>query len=181
MNRRHFISATSLVFFIPSPLWASDNSNSALRKTHIDIVGDYPSVSHISVEALSERMNKDVILFDVREMKEFEVSHLIGANHVDPSISPEDFMTQFKSDWSEKTVVFYCSVGRRSSILAERLQSDLKANGAADVYNLEDGIFGWHNSGLPLTNEKGQTNYVHPYNVFWKRMVNRKDLARYKP
>lgn len=181
MNRRLFLSVASLTLLLPNPIWASEMNNSALQKTHLDIVSDYPSVSHISASSLAKKMDKDVILFDVREIKEFNVSRLTNASQVDPSITPEAFMTQFKSDWSGKTVVFYCSVGRRSSILAERLQSDLKSAGAEEVYNLQEGIFGWHNAALPLENDNGTTESVHPYNAFWKRMVNRKKLARYRP
>jgi rhodanese-related sulfurtransferase len=181
MNRRFFISVASLTLLLPTSLWASEISNPALHKTHANIIDDYPSVSHISAQQLSTLTKADVVLFDVREMKEFDVSHLDGAYQVSPSISAKTLMTEFDVDWSGKTVVFYCSVGRRSSILAERLQSGLKQNGAAHVYNLEEGIFGWHNLALPLTNENGATDFVHPYNAFWKRMVNRKELARYKP
>lgn len=180
MNRRFFISATSFALLLPTSVWAADTSNSALQKSHLDIVGDYPSVSHISAAQLSSQKDLEVVYLDVREMKEFEVSHLAGAYQVPPAISPKEFMSEFDLDWSGKTVVFYCSVGRRSSILAEQLQTDLKASGAKDVYNLEEGIFGWHNAALPLANEKGQTEYVHPYNAFWKRMVNRNGLTRYK-
>ncbi len=181
MNRRHFISAAFLALMLPVELWASEASNPALQKSHADIVGDYPSVSHISAAQLSSRESFDIIFLDVREMKEFEVSHLAGAYQVPPAISPKDFMREFDLDWSGKTVVFYCSVGRRSSILAEQVQADLKASGASEVYNLEEGIFGWHNADLPLANESGTTDLVHPYNAFWKRMVNRKELTKYKP
>lgn len=181
MNRRIFISTTTLALLLPTSVWANETSNPALQKSHIDIVEDHPSVSHISAAQLSNQTDLDVVFLDVREMKEFEVSHLDGAYQVPPAISPKDFMSEFDLDWSGKTVVFYCSVGRRSSILAERVQANLKANGAEQVYNLEEGIFGWHNAALPLSDESGETDLVHPYNAFWKRMVNRKALAKYKP
>jgi len=90
--------------------------------------------------------------FPVREEKEFNVSHIKGATYVDPSIKAEAFMTEFEQDWTGKTIVFYCSVGQRSSLLAARVQTALKAKGASEVVNLEKGIFGWHNQSMPLTN-----------------------------
>ena len=123
----------------------------------------------------------DIILFDVREEGEFAVSHINGAVRVDPSLDAADFMTKFKRDWTGKKVVFYCSVGQRSSMMAAATQSALKENGAAQVANLEKGVFGWHNQNLPLTNENGQTDKVHPYNAFWGRLVNRKEKTAYEP
>jgi len=51
---------------------------------------------------------------------------------------------------------------------------------SSKIYNLENGIFGWHNESRPLVVNSNATDYVHPYNFVWGRMVNRKDLKRYK-
>ena len=181
MNRRYLISGAALALLLPATVLALGKGNSALDKTHAGILKTYPSVSHISPKTLSKTTDEATVLFDVREEKEFHVSRLDKAQQVDPSISVEDFLNQFEQDWSGKTVIFYCSVGVRSSILAKRLDVALRERGAANIYNLERGIFGWHNARLKLVNDSGQTEHVHPYNAFWKRMVDRKKLARYEP
>ena len=178
-----FITSILFGFFLSSFsdfAVAEEKENKALHKAHISIVKDHRTVRHIGVKSAAELDTKDTLFFDVREKKEFDVSHIVNSEHVDPELSASDFMAQFDQDWTGKTLVFYCSVGRRSSILAEKVQAELKAAGAKEVYNLKEGIFAWHNAGFPLDNAKGPTEKVHPYNAFWGRMVNRKDLVAYK-
>jgi len=159
---------------------AEEKENKALHKAHVSVVKDYRTVRHIGVKSAAELELSDTLFFDVRDKKEFDVSHLIHSKHVDPELSASDFMAQFDQDWTGKTLVFYCSVGRRSSVLAKKVQAELKAAGAREVYNLKEGIFAWHNAGLPLENANGPTELVHPFNALWGRMINRKDLVSYR-
>jgi len=189
MQRRNFILLSTALLssfgFMPLSVSAddaakSDTQNKLLDKFHGNILKNFSGVEHLAPLQI-DALDKNVILFDVREEEEFEVSHIDGAVRVDPSLDAEEFMTRFKRDWTGKKIVFYCSVGQRSSMMAAATQSALKESGAAQVANLEKGVFGWHNQSLPLTNENGQTDKVHPYNAFWKRLVNRKDKTAYKP
>lgn len=179
---KHLVLSGLAVFAFaafPISAYGDDSENKSLTKTHAQIAENFSGITHLTPEQIIDKEN--VLFFDVREEKEFNVSHIKGATYVDPSIKAEAFMTEFEQDWTGKTIVFYCSVGQRSSLLAARVQTALKAKGASEVVNLEKGIFGWHNQSMPLTNENGQTQKVHPYNAFWKRKVNRKDLTSYKP
>jgi len=72
----------------------------------------------------------------------------------------------------------YCSVGRRSTELAERTKAQLLEKGA-DIVNLQGGIFGWHNENRPLTSAAGVTDFIHPYDEYWKRWVKRKNKLQY--
>ena len=123
----------------------------------------------------------DIVLFDVREESEYAVSHLTNAIRVDPDIGVEDFRSTFASDLVNKTVVFYCSVGRRSSELAEKVGEDLMSTGSKQVLNLEHGIFGWHNESRRLMSGEQPTDYVHPYSWRWDDLIARRSLIRYKP
>lgn len=182
MNKRNFILLSAALTLAPLSACASDSTeNKALSKTHTRIAGDFSGVHHVEAADLSPAVDDNTLLFDVREAGEYAVSHLDGAVLVDPSVSADAFISQFEQDWSGKTIIFYCSVGQRSSDLANRVQAQLKSRGAAQVSNLEKGIFGWHNQSLPLSNEKGQTDLVHPYDAYWKRLVNRKEKTAYKP
>lgn len=142
----------------------------------------YPGVDHVdSDEYLGEVANTtNLVVFDVREPEEFAVSHLEDAVQVDPEISKDAFIKQYASALNGKTVVFYCSVGRRSSLLADTVSDALIDAGSGDIFNLRHGIFGWHNEKKPLSRDKASTDYVHPYSWRWKRYLQRKDLARYK-
>ena len=70
----------------------------------------------------------------------------------------------------DRSIVVYCSVGYRSSILAEKLQD----MGFTKVYNLEGSIFKWDNEGRPLVQGKVTVRKVHPYNAHWGNLLERK-------
>lgn len=158
----------------------ANTSNKALIKTHAKLEKNYKQVSHITAQRLSEMDDDSYLVFDVREADEFAVSHLEGAIWVDPDMNPDAFYSAYGAQASGKMIVLYCSVGVRSTRLAQRLLSTQSGEDAAPIYNLENGIFGWHNESRPLSAQNGATDFVHPYNRLWGRMVNRKDLRRYE-
>lgn len=155
--------------------------NAALSAQHKKIIQDFPSVQHISNDKFSALDKDTVVIFDIREADEYAVSHVAGAVFISPNLQPETFLTEYTEKTKGKTVLFYCSVGQRSSILAQNVQDDLTAAGSGPVYNLEGGLFKWHNDKLPLvTAGAAPTAYIHPYNSFWGRMVNDNTKKRYK-
>lgn len=151
-----------------------------LSEIHADIVGDYPTVSHVTADDLTTIRAENILLLDIREPEEFAVSHLPGAVQIDLDISETALLDRI-GDIQDKEVVVYCSVGRRSSIFAERMTAALESKGATSVSNLESGVFGWHNERRVLTDAKGETDVVHPYDEVWKRYVVRAEKARYSP
>jgi len=159
----------------------ADTMNKALVKTHATLSKRYNRVSHIDAQALSEMDEDSYIIFDVREKDEFEVCHIENSIWVDPSIDASSFNAQYSDQIGDKTLVLYCSVGVRSSRLAQKLEKTRPETETSPIYNLENGVFGWHNESRPLVSETASTDYVHPYNRLWGRMVNRKDLRRYEP
>lgn len=136
---------------------------------------DYPNLDHLRPEVLASHlaMSNEVRLFDVREADEFAVSHLRNAERLSPAASPTAALRQIGADVSGRRVVFYCSVGQRSSRMADRVQDALMSSGARGVHNLRAGIFAWHNRSLPLVDALGPTRYVHPFNAAWGRLLDR--------
>jgi len=151
-----------------------------LTSVQADIVSDYKTVSQISPDAFLKLDPADTILLDIRDPEEFAVSRLPGAIWVNPSASAETALLQM-GDVRGKKIIVYCSVGRRSSIFAEREQAQLLEMGATSVANLEKGIFGWHNEERDLVDANGETDAVHPYDAVWKRYVERDEKASYTP
>lgn len=152
----------------------------ALENVRKEVRASFPSVKQLSTSTLAARLaNRDsLVLLDVREPQEYGVSHLPGAVRVDPkaegnSIAPAN-------DLTNKTLVFYCSVGVRSSKLAQKLQSELMRKGAISVFNLDGGIFAWHNEERPLENSNGATDFVHPFDRKYKKLLRRQSLARFE-
>ena len=173
------IHMKNLVFALAAiVLSACASGQDGLDALHADIASDYPSVAHVSADP--SPLSADTIFLDIREPAEFAVSHIPGAVRVPMDAAPADVIARL-GDLSGKRVVAYCSVGRRSSIFAESVQDALLGEGAASVANLEGGVFGWHAQSLPLENEKGRTDVVHPYDEIWKRYVPRQDAVSYTP
>lgn len=142
-------------------------------------------ITHIPASQLAASVagQPDLVLFDIREADEYAVSHLQDAIRLDPSISGEAFLDQYGNQILGKQVVFYCSTGRRSTNLAERVSQVLQARNSSlpEPANLQGGIFRWHNNAMPLVNGSGSTDYVHPYNWWWKRLLEHRDLTSYEP
>ncbi len=138
------------------------------------------AAKQISPDILSAKLNaqESYVVFDVREADEYAVSHLKEARWVDPDISAAQFAKQFAADLQDKTAVFYCSVGVRSSQLIERLQ---QAGSVGPMFNLTGGIFRWHGKHLSLVNEAQlPTDSIHPYNKFWGKLAPRQQGLRYQ-
>ena len=74
---------------------------------------------------------------------------------------------------SEHTVVVYCSVGYRSSQLAQ----ELRRQGFENVFNLEGSLFQWANEGRPLYRGKERAYRAHPYDEEWGQLLDKRFWA----
>ncbi len=104
------------------------------------------------------------VILDVRQAEEFAVSHLGGARRIDPAANADTVRALVATN---QPVVVYCSVGYRSSELAQRLIK----SGNTNVFNLEGSIFQWANEGRPLVNTNGSAGKVHPYSKRWGALL----------
>lgn len=153
----------------------------ALEKIQRDIEKRHPHVRHINADEFSSLNKDNVVIFDVRKEAEYNVSHLDGAIRVDPDIKPAEFIGRHGDRLEGKTAVFYCSVGRRSSLLAARVIDLVQTKHAKGSYNLEGGLFHWRNENRPLTRHGQTTTFIHPYNIYWGRLIKDKEAIRYRP
>lgn len=137
----------------------------------------FPDVRQIPPRLVAQWMagtngSGNCLLIDTREAPEFAVSHLRGARNCRSVAEVEAAVPDRNA-----RVVVYCSVGYRSSALAEKLQ---KA-GYTNVFNLEGSIFAWANEGRPVF--RGETELkparVHPYDRKWGQLL--KEELRAKP
>ena len=144
----------------------------SLETLQADLVADYPDVSHIDPDALLRLDAGTLHLIDVREINEFAVSHIAGAGRVDPNVSAVEFVARYGETLAGSTIVFYCSVGRRASHLAQRLRPSLDEAGVRHTYNLIGGVFRWHNEGRALVDSDGRpTRSVHGASIYWRGLV----------
>ena len=132
----------------------------------------FPTVRQLSVPQLvtwlGQTNRPKPLLVDVRTEAEFHTSHLPGARRLDPGAR------NLPAEWQvrpETPVVFYCSVGYRSSQQAERAAR----SGWTNTYNLEGSIFEWANAGHPVEADGKPVHRVHPYNATFGKLL-RPDL-----
>lgn len=119
----------------------------------INSFGAYHGLKNCSSEEVAELVdNEDFLILDVRQKKEYEVSHLKGALLADE--------VDFESLETDQRILVYCTVGFRSTELGTTLTN----NGFSHIYNLDGGLIGWKNQGKPVYNLKEQpTDSVHVY------------------
>jgi rhodanese-related sulfurtransferase len=179
MKLKLFIIFTAL-FVSLAFLVAQQMTLSAIEKR---IAKEHP-VPEISYQELFRLFVSDslqqYVLFDVREQDEYQKSHLRNAIWVDPDLTADKFAELFNEEFKRKNLIFYCSVGYRSSIFLERVDSLAQKNGALSLANLRGGIFRWYNENLPVYNTNGETNEVHPYNAFWGKLLVKKRTNKKK-
>jgi len=126
------------------------------------------SVPTIGVDQLKKAIDeneKNLLVLDARESKEYEISHIPGALYA----GYDNFDTNAWSNKSKNTnIVVYCSIGYRSEKVGEKL----KKMGFRNVQNLYGSIFEWVNRGYPVYDINGRiTTKVHAYNKSWSRWV----------
>ena len=121
----------------------------------------FPEVKQLSIDRLNDlyNQNSDFLLIDVRPASEFNISHLKQAINL---TTAKEISLEIKKE-NKKILVLYCSVGYRSSAIAQKLVKE----GYNNVFNLEGSIFEWVNSGNPVYRDKIRVKKVHPYNYYW--------------
>lgn len=131
----------------------------------------FPTVTRVSTDTLQSWLDEspqreNLLLFDVREPEEYAVSHLQDAR---PAPSKDEALKALQEVSSDQRIVLYCSVGYRSSELAQFLMK----KGYTAVYNLEGSIFAWANEGRPVYRGNERVKVVHPYDRIWGRLLKK--------
>ena len=134
----------------------------SLDAVQADIERALPDVPQVRADTA---LANDPLILDARTPDEFAVSHLPGAVRVDPEASAAAVLAAHP-EAAMRPVLLYCSVGWRSSVLADRLRAE-----GIDARNLKGGVFGWRNEGRPLVRDGVPTGDVHPYDEAWGRLI----------
>jgi rhodanese-related sulfurtransferase len=169
--------AAALGYKIMNPQIRNGNSAFTLAAVQTEIENRFERVDHITAAEMTAMAPAQLLIFDTRPAKEFAVSHIENALRINPDMDAAEFTQTYGAAAGGKTLIFYCSVGMRSSNLAETLTAKLPQ--AAGIYNLRGGLFGWHNEGRPLVNAAGPTESVHPYDENWEQLVTRQEKLSY--
>lgn len=141
----------------------------------------YDNISHIDHESFLQLDREKIAIFDVRQQDEFHVSHLMHAIQVEPNIGSKEFIQKFSGQIKDKHLIFYCSVGKRSSELASRLKPLLSTQNVHGIYNLKGGIFQWHNEKKLLVKNGEPTQFIHPFNSLWGLLIENRQFIKSSP
>ncbi len=172
-----FLKPSQIIFLVglcTGFVRADDAAFAKVKQTVRDKFRDVPQLSTAELAKWLHDSNREKpLLLDVRTKAEFDVSHLVGASRVDPSANLTDVLPTLPKG---RPVVTYCSVGYRSSSLAEKL---IKA-GVPNVSNLEGSIFQWANENRPIVADGQPAQRVHPYNEKFGKLLDEKKRAQLK-
>lgn len=148
-----------------------------------DIAGRFDSIEHVSPATLADwrEGGRELILLDVRSAEEYAVGRIPGAIRIPPGAAAAEVMARIDGPITGATVVAYCSVGQRSSLLATKVHQELRRAGAERIANLRGGVFAWHDQERPLVDSAGPTRWVHPYSSDWGRYLERDEATAYAP
>jgi len=170
MDRRNWYKIL-LIIFISTASFSQDEVRclDPLFQEKIDSYLSY-SVPFITVADAYHHKDKYIFL-DAREKKEFEKSHiegaqLIGYDDIDYSIldnTPKD-----------TPIIIYCSIGYRS----EKIGQQLIKKGFTNVFNLYGSIFEWVNQHHPVYDKNGLSNVIHTYNKKWSKWVTSDQIEK---
>jgi rhodanese-related sulfurtransferase len=155
----------------------AQRDDAALSAVRAAVDARYAGIAWVNVDTLARWMRaaEPPQLLDTRARAEFDVSHLPGALWVDPD-SPDLSLVDPNP---RRRVVVYCSVGWRSGRVAQLLSE----GGRPEVYNLQEGLFGWANSGRPMVRggvgrrDGAETALVHPFDSTWGQMLHEEHRA----
>lgn len=169
--QRWILCSLSLLVWCTEPLRAeADREPLRWESLLQEIRSRFPLTKQLSTADLADWMGdptrKPPLLIDVRPEEEFAVSHLHGAKRAETVAAVREWVGE---NWRIRPLVLYCSVGWRSSALAEQLQQA----GFQQVWNLEGSIFRWANEDHPLFQEGRPVREVHPFDFYWGTLLRR--------
>ena len=174
MRYKYYIAAALIILTLPTAvlgqfkLWVMEK--------RLEMKYDVPNISHVELaEKLKSKAGAHILLFDTRLREEYDTSHIAGAIYVDPAMTREDFIKRYGEKIKDKELIFYCSVGDRSSNFLERVRKPALEKGAESLSNLRGGIFRWYNEGHPVINKQGETDDIHPFDEEWGRLIEKRE------
>lgn len=183
LSRRGALLALAGAMLAVVPAFAQDAAGgddplARQRSSEAWVAGRFRQVTQVSPQEVDRllRSGAAVRLLDVREADEFAVSRLRGAVRVSPDASAAQVRQALGPVGPGATIVLYCTIGFRSSRLAQRIAAAYPSADRVRVVNLQGGVIAWANAGLPFVDATGApTRFVHPYDAQHAAMLLQPD------
>lgn len=160
---RFKIHAWIIILFVCSGFIGQTEAGSDKRsqdrvlRMYAEYKNDFPTIEDMTPEKAMQLWRQGQAVFlDTRKPQEMAVSKLPGA------ITKAQFLDN-PHQYSDKTVVGYCTISYRSGVFAR----DMAREGIR-IVNLQGGILAWIHAGGPVYDAQGQvTQRVHVYGKRW--------------
>lgn len=154
-----------LLLLLSVGLYANNNTEVDLDQ----IVGELYIMTVETITPEEMKTLEKYHLFDIRSSKEFDVSHIEGAQFIEYK---KFNIKHFPDIPKDEPIILYCTIGYRS----ERIGEDLLEIGYTKVYNLYGGLINWVNKGYPVYKDNRETKRVHGYSKNWSRYITNPDI-----
>jgi rhodanese-related sulfurtransferase len=119
----------------------------------VEVPDEIATDAMLPAERVSELLDGDAQLIDVRRAYEWEGGRIPGARHIEMN----DLSAAADSIDRERPVIFYCRTGNRSGMAADAFRE-----AGYDAHNLAGGIEAWAAGGRPLDPEGGEVRAPLP-------------------
>ncbi|MDX2360512.1 MAG: rhodanese-like domain-containing protein [Crocinitomicaceae bacterium] len=158
-----------LFLFILILSFNSNAQTDAYKKMLNEYYDSFPTITAES--ALKKVNDQNAVFLDIREMEEFNISHIQGALNVGYE---QFYMDEIKHLKKSTEIIVYCSIGARSQEIGKRL----KKFGYTNVHNLYGGLFHWSNLEYPLFDLwENPTKNIHGYSKDWGKWVTKGNVV----
>ena len=138
----------------PNP--ADRETLKTIYQMYADYKEEFPEVPDITAqEAMGLMKQGKVVLVDIRDAEEQEVSMLPGA------VTEEEFLAKLDK-YPGQRVVAYCTISYRSGKFASKMRKK-----GVDMYNLKGGLLAWVGEGGKVYDKNGETKRIHVYGRRW--------------
>ncbi len=106
------------------------------------------AMKEVSPQQAVQLINRDgAAILDVREPKDFQAGHIVGAINIPEAKIPERLRELEPA--RERPLLLYCSTG----MVSGRAGSLLKKNGFGRLYSLRGGISAWRQENFPVARD----------------------------
>ncbi len=136
----------------------TEKKSARMQELYGDYKKSFAAVDDVTAETVLawQKEDKPIVLVDVRELKERQISMIPGA------LSKDEF-EGLRAKYKGHKIVIYCTIGYRSGLYAKELKDK-----GVDVYNLVGGIIAWTHAGGNLHDPSGKsTHKAHVYGRKW--------------
>lgn len=104
------------------------------------------NTKQVTIQKLKEAIDndEDILIFDVRTIREYEAAHVPEAYHIDRGLL--EFAVWAVADDMDEQIFVYCRTGARAALASQRLQE----LGFTNVNSVATGAVEWTKSGYPI-------------------------------